>query len=154
MSSTSIANNSFVPSNNQEWKNFSLPYISNALDTKTRFKFELNSSDYSNNFYFDNFSLSGTLNTTLNQISKMNINIFPNPSINGNAIAISYEANESPLSFLLIDQRGKRICEEINYSTNKDVIHYLKLPESLESGMYYLNILQNEHQMVEKIVIQ
>jgi hypothetical protein len=84
----------------------------------------------------------------------MNINIFPNPSINGNAIAISYEANESPLSFLLIDQRGKSICEEINYSTNKDVIHYLKLPESLESGMYYLNILQNEHQMVEKIVIQ
>ncbi len=154
LSATSIANSPFIPSNNQEWKNFSLPYVSNALDTKTRFKFEFNSSDYSNNFYFDNFSLTGTLNTTLNQISKMNVKVFPNPSTNGNVIAISYEANESSLSFILLDPRGKRISEEINYSTNQDVLHYLKLPESLASGIYYLNISQNEHQMVEKVVIQ
>jgi hypothetical protein len=84
----------------------------------------------------------------------MNVKVFPNPSTNGNVIAISYEANESSLSFILLDPRGKRISEEINYSTNQDVLHYLKLPESLASGIYYLKISQNEHQMVEKVVIQ
>jgi PKD repeat protein len=153
ISSNVPSNSEFIPTTMQEWKNFSFPYISNPTDTRTRFKFEFNSSDYSNNFYFDNFQLTGVLNTTENQFTKMNFNVFPNPSSPENGITISYDANKEPILITVLDLQGKTIYEEKNENKNTAIEHLLKLPKSITSGMYYLKISQNNHQLTKKIIV-
>lgn len=154
ISSTVAANTSYIPSDNQQWKSANFSYSSNPSDTRTRFKFEFTSSDYSNNLYLDNFLVSGILNTPENQISKMNFNVFPNPTNTEKGISVTYVANESPVSMTVFDLQGQKICEETNYAKNTSVEHKLQLPKTLAVGMYYMVIGQNNQRLTEKIIIQ
>jgi hypothetical protein len=154
ISSNIPSNSEFIPSGTQEWKSFSFPYYSNPTDTRTRFKFEFTSSDFSNNLYMDNFQLSGILHATENQLPSMNINIFPNPMKAENEIIITYESNEKPILITVLDLQGKIIYEETNESKKANVEHKLKLPTSIANGIYYIKISQNNFYLTEKIIVQ
>ena len=69
----------FLPTADNLWKNISFPLSVNNLDTKTRIKFEFVPSKYANNFYIDNLNINGVLEIEESPITKMNVNVFPNP---------------------------------------------------------------------------
>ena len=88
------------------------------------FKIEYNASDMSSNFYVDDINVNGTLGLVSDEISALNVNVFPNPS-NGEAININYTAKDEAVTFTLRDAQGKVISllRQLKKLTLSLVIH-------------------------------
>jgi len=142
----------FAPESNVLWKNISIPLTVNSADTKTRIKFEFIPSKYANNFYIDNVNINGVLQIEESPITKMNLNIYPNPLNENQNISISYEANNENVSFELIDVHGKVIAKEINTVKNTTVIHSFNHTK-LTSGCYFVKASQGEFTSTFKVVV-
>ncbi len=134
----------FVPAQNQ-WKHASFTYNTTATDTKTRFRFEFTASNYSNNFYLDNFVIDGVLGISDNELS--GIGIFPNPSQKGGTISISgLPASKSNLT--IRDLQGKLVYEK-ELSENE-----IQLNTDLKSGCYLVEITQNQSKFLTRLIIE
>lgn len=146
----------FKPTSNSQWKTVSVPVVINNTDTKTRFKFEFNSSDVSNNVYIDNIRVTGVLTVAENPLNTMDLTVYPNPTNPTNpteGIAIDYVANENPVEFQLMDVQGKVLSTETNASVNGQVTHKLNVNAPLAAGCYYVKISQGEFSMTKKVVV-
>lgn len=142
----------FTPTTNGEWKTGSVSINSGAQYDKAIFKFEFTASDLSSNLYIDNINVNGTLGLTSDEISNLNLNIFPNPS-NGKEINISYTANDKPVTFTLRDTQGKVISSEVIKETNTIVNRKLSHTNNLPSSCYFLEIQTGEYKTTKKVVV-
>lgn len=147
------AGQNFTPTSTNHWKTYSFNYSSGSSDSKTRFKIEFNASDYSNNFYVDDFNVSGVLGLFSNEAQNLELNIYPNPSKINNDINVSYHANENPVSFILRDIQGKVIHTETINTTNTDVNQALKITSPLSSSCYFLEVNSGNFSVTKKIVV-
>lgn len=143
---------SFVPTTNTQWKTASVPVVINSQDARTRFKFEFNASDVSNNLYLDNIRVTGTLDVSENPLNTMDIVVYPNPSSHSEGISISYTANASAVDFQLLDVQGKVLATETNQTTNAEVTHKLNTG-ALAAGCYYVKVSQGDFNMTKKVVV-
>lgn len=145
----------FTPSSNQ-WEHFFLTKeklkITNN-DTKTMFKLEFTASDFANNFYIDDITVRGLLEIEDSPLSKMDFEIFPNPTDRKEGITINYNSNNEQLTFELIDVSGKLITKEVSAPSNTAHKHTMKINQEIESGCYYLNIKQGKYNLTKKVVI-
>lgn len=144
---------SYAPNTNTQWKTKSVPVVINSQDSKTRFKFEFNASDVSNNIYLDNIRITGTLDVTENPLNVMDVTVFPNPTNAANGISINYTANDNAVEFQLMDVQGKVLATETNTAVNTEVTHKMNLSSPLAAGCYYVKISQGEFNMTKKVVI-
>ena len=142
----------FLPTADNLWKNISFPLSVNNLDTKTRIKFEFVPSKYANNFYIDNLNINGVLEIEESPITKMNVNVFPNPVNAKESITISYQANNDNVLFELIDLQGKTITSEVNTSKNSPVNHTLNT-SNLNAGCYFIKATQGAFTSTYKVVV-
>lgn len=143
----------FTPSGNQ-WEHFFIPRDKLKItsnDTKAMFKLEFTASDFANNMYIDDITLRGLLEIEDSPLSKMDFEIYPNPSDRNEGITINFKSNNEVITFELIDLQGKIITKET--TSNSTVKHTLKLNEDLKAGCYYLNIKQGKYNMTKKVVI-
>ena len=115
------------------------------------FKLEFTASDFANNMYIDDITLRGLLEIEDSPLSKMDFEIYPNPSDRNEGITINFKSNNEVITFELIDLHGKIITKET--TSNSTVKHTLKLNEDLKAGCYYLNIKQGKYNMTKKVVI-
>jgi len=123
--------NIFVPNANQ-WKHASFNYTTNAMDYKTRFKFAFTGENHSNYLYIDNFRIDGILGIE-NEDFEL-IEIFPNPVSKGGTVHLSNSGQEV-LSIQILDLQGKIVYENESVNTSE-----IKLPETINAGMYLLKI--------------
>lgn len=137
-------NSAYTPAQNH-WKHVSFPHTSTAMDTKTRFKFEFVASNYSNNFYFDNFVIDGVLGISDNELS--GVSIFPNPSQKGGTIGIS-GLSSSKADLTIRDIQGKLVYQK-ELSGNE-----AELNTNLQSGCYLVEITQNGSQFLTRLIIE
>ena len=142
----------FLPESDILWKNISFPISVNELDSKTRIKFEFVPSQYANNFYIDNVNINGTLQIEESPITKMNVNVFPNPTSSNEGIVISYNANNENVTFELIDVQGKTITKEVNTTKNSSVNHSLNT-NKLDAGCYFIKATQGTFTSTYKVVV-
>jgi hypothetical protein len=143
----------FTPSGNQ-WEHFFIPRDKLKItsnDTKAMFKLEFTASDFANNMYIDDITLRGLLEIEDSPLSKMDFEIYPNPSDRNEGITINFKSNNEVITFELIDLQGKIITKET--TSNSTVKHTLKLNEDLKSGCYYLNIKQGKYNLTKKVVV-
>jgi PKD repeat protein len=134
----------FTPAQNQ-WKHVSLTHVSTTTDTKTRFKFEFTASNYSNNFYLDNFVIDGILGIADSELS--GIGVFPNPSQEGGTISIS-GLNASKSEITIKDIQGKLVCQkELSGSE-------VQLNTDLKAGCYLVEITQNGSKFLTRLIIE
>jgi PKD repeat protein len=138
----------FVPSQNQ-WKNASFAYTSTSNDTKTRFKFEFVASNYSNNFYIDNFVIDGVLGISDPELST--INVFPNPSKKGGTITIS-GLNVSASNLTITDLQGKQVYQKELVTTSSE--SEIQLDANLKSGCYLVEVTQNNSRFLTRLIIE
>lgn len=141
----------YTPSTNQEWATgtFTVP----STSEHTRFKFVFEASDYSSNFYIDDINVSGTLSITTDEISALDLNVFPNPTSNGQSINVSYAAQSEPVTFMLRDAQGKLISTEVIEATNTAVNQSLNGTENLGAGCYFLEVHTAGNQTTRKVVV-
>ena len=143
---------SFSPESDVLWRNISIPLSVNSSDTKTRIKFEFVASKYANNFYIDNVNINGVLQIEESPITKMNLNVFPNPMNENENISINYQANNENVTFELIDVQGKVLAREINTTKNTTVNHTFNHAK-LTSGCYFVKASQGEFTSTFKVVV-
>jgi PKD repeat protein len=134
----------FIPSATQ-WKTASFPYVTNTSDTKTRFRFAFTASNYSNNFYIDNFVIDGLLGISDNELS--GVTIFPNPAQKGGTIGIS-GLSASKADLTIRDIQGKLVYQkELSGSE-------AALSTDLKSGCYLVEITQNGSKFLTRLIIE
>ena len=143
----------FIPSSNTQYKESNFTYIPTSADSKTIFKFVFEASDISSNLFIDDINVTGTLSLTSNVISEMELNVFPNPTSDGNAINISYQGQDEAVTFTLRNSQGKEIASETIEATNTSVERALNGTKNLSAACYFLEITTNGHSTTRKVVV-
>jgi PKD repeat protein len=141
----------YAPTTNQEWA--TATFTSSSTSEHFRFKLVYEASDLSSNLYIDDINLTGTVSLTSDEIVLMDLNVFPNPTGNGQSINVSYEAQDEPVSFTLRDAQGKVIAVQTINETNTMVNQALKGTNDLGSGCYFLEVNAGEHSTTRKVVV-
>lgn len=142
----------FVPSNNQMWQYAEFTYTPTSQDNRTRFMFEFEASDRSNNLYIDNINVNGTLSITAQEIQDLELIVFPNPT-KGEAINVRYTAQNESVKFILRDITGKVISTETVNTTNSSVTHRIEGSANLPSAPYFLEVRSGDYSTTKKIVV-
>lgn len=144
----------YTPVSNNEYVTASFNYTtSSTLDNHVRFKFEFVASDLSSNLYIDDIFIDGTLSLVSEEISTLDLTVYPNPTVNGDAINVSYFANDNPVTFTLRDVQGKVISNETLTKTNTEVNHTLKNSENLPAACYFLEVQSGDYSTTRKVVV-
>ena len=143
----------YSPSSNNEYMEASFTYVPTSQDEFTRFKFEFEASDLSSNLYIDEIFVSGTLSLTSEEISGLDLTVYPNPTVNGEAINVAYFANDNDVTFTLRDVQGKVISTETLTQTNSEVNHTLKNSENLPAACYFLEVQSGDYTTTKKVVV-
>jgi hypothetical protein len=141
------AGTNFEPNANQ-WKTASFNYTISALDAKTRFRFEFESSNQSNNFYLDNFRIDGTLAVSENESAQVFIS--PNPLRSGSELRITSNLTDELMTVRIFDLSGKEVFVSQLAAKNQESL----LSITLKSGMYLMRIQQGSTLFTEKICIE
>ena len=143
----------FSPVSSSQWKNIMIPYSAGAIDKNVRFKIEFVASDVSNNLYIDNINVSGVLGLFENELSDLQLNVFPNPLTSEQSLNVSYTAGEAPVVLTLRDVQGKVIYTEKIDKTNTQVNHTLALNTKLNSACYFLEVKSGSFTTVKKVIV-
>lgn len=147
-------NTDFTPTSNAQWANTSFNYFPSAsADEHTLFKIEFLASDLSSNFYVDNFNVNGTLSLTSDVISAMDINVFPNPTVNGSSINVTYTGQNEDVTLFVRNSQGKVISSESIKATNSIVNHEINNTKNLAPGCYFIEIATGETTTTRKVVV-
>ncbi|GCD77239.1 hypothetical protein JCM31826_07210 [Thermaurantimonas aggregans] len=125
---------SFVPANNSEWKEVTVPlgiYANNPNDIMFKWEF---TSGGGNNIYLDDINLDVTIGT--DEFSDTDeITLYPNPAKRGSIVLF-----QSPVQLgeyvRLISLTGQTVAEFQNLKNQ--TVQEIRLPEHIQSGVYLL----------------
>lgn len=140
----------FIPANDALWKNVSFSYPANSTDANTRFRIKFTASDYSNNFYFDNFNVTGTLGLEENITSL--IEVSPNPVQTGSSVNVSIPSTDENLTIELVDINGALISTE-SVSANSGA-QTVSIQMNVAQGIYFLNAIKGNEKTTRRVVVQ
>ncbi len=143
----------YEPVSNDDWETSSFTYTPDQNDEHTRFMFVFEASDLSSNLYIDDINVTGTLSLVSDEIALLDLNVYPNPTSTGQAISVSYTAQNEPVTFNLRDAQGKLIATEVIEQTNAMVNQTLKGTENLRAAPYFLEVISGEHTTTRKVVV-
>ncbi len=148
--------NYYIPASKAMWNSASFTIPNANLTGHTRFKFEYNSSPYSNNIYIDDINISSTVGVDEMQNNFTDLNMSPNPSAGNNTIIISYLLPAAErISISLIDIIGRRIniMEDKQESAGLKTVALNKSDLNLRAGIYIVRISDGRSSAVKKLVI-
>ena len=145
-----VGNTDFVPDNDLDWKTVSFTHTPTAADNKTKFKFEFISSDFSSNFYFDNFNVSGTLGIEDNGMLS-SISIAPNPVATGSDLSVEVPNTEIGMKLIVTDLKGALISTtEVPASSGVQTVN---IPMNVAKGCYILSAVQGAAKSTHRVVV-
>ncbi|WP_430403581.1 M43 family zinc metalloprotease [Fluviicola sp.] len=143
-------NGDYVPNNDLQWKTASFTYTPTAADNKTKFKFEFIASDFSSNFYLDNFNISGTLGIEDNGILST-ISIAPNPVATGADLSVEVANTEIGMKLIVMDLKGAVISTtQVPASSGVQTVN---IPMNVAKGCYILNAVQGTAKSTHRVVV-
>ncbi len=143
----------YSPTTASQWKNIVIPYSGSMTDYNVRFKIEFIASDVSNNLFIDNINVGGVLGLFENELSNLELNVYPNPLTSEQSLNVSYTAGENPVILTLRDVQGKVIYTEKIDKTNTQVNHSLALNSKLNSACYFLEVKSGAYSTIKKVVV-
>lgn len=146
------SNSDFAPTTNTMWSEGSFTYTTSAQDNLTRFKFEFTASDLASNLFIDNINVTGVLGVESAEIMDLELVIYPNPT-NGEAINVSYTAQNEETQFTLRDVNGKVLAKQVIETTNSSVTQKLNNTQNLTSGCYFLEVKSGDFVTTKKVVV-
>lgn len=143
-------NADYIPNNDLQWKTASFTYTPSTADNKTKFKFEFIASDFSSNFYFDNFNISGTLGIEDNGMLS-NISIAPNPVATGSDLSVEVANTEIGMKLIVMDLKGAIISTtEVPASSGVQTVN---IPMNVAKGCYILSAVQGAAKSTHRVVV-
>jgi PKD repeat protein len=145
-----VGDNEFIPNNNNQYKTESFNYTTSGTDTKTRFRFEFTSSDYSSNLYIDNFNVSGTLAIEENEMIG-SVSVSPNPIAAGSDLAVQVDGMTKDMVLEVMDVNGA-IVATIPVPDNNGT-QLVNVPMNFAKGYYLINAIQGSNKSTHRVVV-
>lgn len=145
-----VGNTDYTPNNDLQWKTVSFTHTPTAADNKIKFKIEFTASDFSSNFYFDNFNVSGTLGIEDNGVLST-ISIAPNPVATGSDLAVEVPTATNGMKLIVMDLKGAIISTtEVPASSGVQTVN---IPMNVAKGCYILNAVQGAAKSTHRVVV-
>jgi PKD repeat protein len=143
----------FYPESTDSWQDVSVNVPLSAYSTNTRFKIEFTAFDYINNFFIDDFNIGGVLSDGTNSKGIKNVSVYPNPSIEDQAITLSFNSDLSEL----VDLQLFNLVGDLVYSSSVNSLQganyvQLDLSNNLSNGVYNL-LIKSENSIVSYRVV-
>ena len=135
---------SFTPANNQ-WKTVAVPLVNVSGQNKVSFKFE-NVTGWGNAMYIDNVNLQNNPTLSVNEIQKVDVQIFPNPA--SNMVGVRLPVNHPFNQLQLINTIGQ-VVYETAITDNAIVVSV----DQLNNGLYLLHFQGEKNSQTEKLLI-
>lgn len=146
-----VGNTDFVPDNDLDWKTASFTYTPTAADNKTKFKFEFIASDFSSNFYFDNFNITGTLGIEDNGLVPA-VSLAPNPVSSGADLSVELADSGAGMKLIVMDLKGAIISTtDVPASSGVQTVN---IPMNVVKGCYILNAVQGSAKSTHRVIVQ
>ncbi|WP_300661457.1 M43 family zinc metalloprotease [Fluviicola sp.] len=145
-----VGNTDYTPNNDLQWKTATFNYTPNSTDNKTKFRFEFIASDFSSNFFFDNFNVSGTLGIEDNGLTS-SISIAPNPVATGSDLTIEVPNSEIGMKLIVMDLNGA-IVSTTNVPASSGT-QTVNIPMNVAKGCYILNAVQGSAKSTHRVVV-
>ncbi len=148
-STTSIMSSAFSP-NSSQWRSQKVDLTAYAGNASVMLMFTT-TSNYGNNLYLDDIAVSALVSDVKNISDLPDESAYPNPVV-GSVLTLNTMAySEENITVSIVNVEGIVVCRAV--STKVD--DRLKIDVStLQSGMYYLQILAGEKTSVSKFVKQ
>lgn len=145
-----VGNTDFAPTNDNQWKTGNFTFTSNLSSSKVRFKFEFVASDFSSNFFFDNFNLSGTLGVA-EEGNTASISISPNPVATGSELAVEIPSNTAGMNLIVTDLNGATISTMFVPASNG--VETVKVPMNVAKGCYILTAVHGNAKSTQRVIV-
>ncbi len=149
-----LYSDSYVPNAQSIWneKQTNLPAgAANSDNVKFKFVYEVGNG-YGNNFYLDGIRIENV--TGVEELNNLlGVQVFPNPSNGLTRISLNTPEN-GKLSLNLIDVLGRNVADVYNGSVNAGEQVYNVDVNSIDAGIYFLQINYNERTSAVKLIVQ
>jgi hypothetical protein len=147
----------YVPFDQSKWRtktyvSSALTAIANKPDVKFRFVFSNTAEANAQNFYLDNFNLSGTVG--LSELANtIGLNIYPNPTSSSSTLEFTSPI-DSKAVVSVFDVTG-RVVEEATFSATAGNLtkYQVNKNSTLRSGVYFINLDLNGQKVTKKLIV-
>lgn len=144
----------YVPDAQSIWneKQVTLPAgAANSDNVKFKFSYEIGSG-YGNNFYLDGITIENT--TGIEDLNSMlGVQVFPNPSGGLTRVMLNTPEN-GKLSINLIDVLGREVARIYNGNVNAGEQVYNVDVNTIDAGIYFMQINFNDKSTAVKLVVE
>lgn len=106
--------NAFKPNAADDWQNVTINLPEGTETSNVRFKIEFTATDFLNNFFIDDFNVSGLLSTPDNDLILQDVSLYPNPSsIDQNITLTYYSATSNTMQVSIYDMLGNNVFSAV-----------------------------------------
>lgn len=148
-------NTEFAPTNASQWKGQTINVPVAQRTNKTFFRFRYWPSKGGNNFYMDNFTLS-PWTTDIKEVAQnaTEVKLFPNPT-SGNSKLCFTAGSNGEATYIIRDVTGKIIVQKVVHAQpNTFVQEELTRAQFPGTGIYLITLIQSEHTVTQKLVVE
>jgi hypothetical protein len=144
----------FKPTGGNDWNNVTINLPGGTEANNVRFKIEFTATDFLNNFFIDDFNVSGLLTTKENGLILQDVSLYPNPSAVEQDITLSYySTNSNAMQVSIYDMVGNSVFSTVYNSQLGMNTKNLNLDHSALSKGVYNVVLNTEGAVLTKRLV-
>jgi PKD repeat protein len=145
----------FLANNSSNWQDVSISLPEAAKTTHVRFKIELTAADFMNNFFLDDFHVSGILSSAQSNEGIQQVYLFPNPGKHSENIYLQFTATSAtPILLSAYDLIGNQVMQqEIQPIVGLNKLTF-ETSAFRHSGVYLIELQHASGTVTKKLIIQ
>ncbi len=143
----------YVPNANDVWTNATIALNATYAVANVRFRFRYTSGQFTNNFYLDDFNISGVV--SIDELKNQNniLNVSPNPFFNEANITLNINRTEK-VTIDLMDITGRKIRNVFDGIQSNQTGNYKLEKQNLSQGIYLVKAQIGGNQIFKKVIIE
>jgi len=148
-------NDLFKPTGADNWQKVSINLPSGVEENNVRFKIELTAADKMNNFYLDDFNISGLLTDGRTNLLLQNVNLYPNPTTGENVNISYYSSTVDDVNITVYDMLGNvLLIENFDSHLGMNVKEISLSNTSFSSGIYNVVLTTDGNSVTKRLSIK
>lgn len=142
----------YIPDPADTWTTATVNLNSTYAVANVRFRFRYTSGILTNNFYMDDFNITG--NVSLDELNSngSSLSIFPNPFENETMLTLTVAKTEK-VSIELLDITGRNVASIFNGTQTESSMNYKLEKQNLSQGVYMIKATVGQNQIFRKVII-
>lgn len=145
----------FYPGNASNWQNYSIGMPAAAYSSNVRFKIEFTAPDFLNNFFIDDFNISGVLSTGENKLDLQTVELYPNPTNGDEGTTLTfYSPTNETMDLTVYDVLGNVVYQEtIQTQLGKNAHTILLNAAAVSKGVYNVVLTTEQSRVTKRLIL-